>query len=229
MDPARPTPHTLAPPPPRPTPAGRRRLRAAAFGAGVVVWVGLVAGATAVLTGYEQTAAPAASLPAPRPDLAADQPIVRMFAHPRCPCTRASVGELARLVAQRPDAARYEVWFFRPAAERDDWAHTDLWASASRIPGVRVFVDPDGEEARRAGVSASGHVVILDPHGAAVFTGGITLSRGHAGDNPGLDTARAWLDHLAGPASPAPAVSAAPVFGCAIHDAPRSSGPPATD
>src|SRR5581483_2344790 len=78
-----------------------------------------------------------------------------MFAHPHCPCTRASLGELAELVGQTPVEA--EVVFVRPADCPDGWERTAAWEAAAAIPGVRVRCDVGGLEAMRAGAATSGH------------------------------------------------------------------------
>lgn len=198
-------------------------LRRVAIAGAIVVWGGLLGGAAVILNDFEQTGSAPARLPQSRPDLASSRPIVRMFAHPRCPCTHASIEELAHLVAQHPHDAHYEVWFFRPLTEPDAWAHSALWNAAALIPGVSAFTDPDGSEARRAGAETSGEVVILDAAGSPVYAGGITISRGHEGDNPGLDAASGWLDRLAassthGAHAETALPSVAPVFGCTIHN-----------
>jgi hypothetical protein len=51
-----------------------------------------------------------------------------------------------------------------------------------------VLADPDGREARRLGVMTSGHVLLYDRAGRLLFTGGITGSRGHEGDNVGCES-----------------------------------------
>jgi hypothetical protein len=108
-----------------------------------------------------------------------------MLAHPHCPCTRASVGELALIMAQvRQPVAAY-VLFLKPAGSAKDWEKTDLWQSAAAIPGVTVVADFDGDEARRFGVETSGHTLLFNSAGQLVFSGGITQSRGHSGDNLG--------------------------------------------
>src|SRR5258706_16167738 len=39
-----------------------------------------------------------------------------MMAHPRCPCTRASIGELEQLMAMVPGRLAAQVIFFKPSA-----------------------------------------------------------------------------------------------------------------
>ena len=136
-----------------------------------------------------------------------------MLAHPHCPCTRASVAELARLLAQVGDRVHAHVLFVRPDGVEDDWEHTDLWRSAARIPGVTVAVDEHGDEARRFGVETSGQIVVYDAAGALLFRGGITASRGHEGDSFGRHRILALLtSHAADRAD-------APVFGCDLFEA----------
>jgi hypothetical protein len=60
-----------------------------------------------------------------------------------------------------------------------------LRRSAAEIPGVTVLSDVDGTEARKFGAETSGHTFLFDHLGRLLFSGGITQSRGHAGDNAG--------------------------------------------
>jgi hypothetical protein len=79
------------------------------------------------------------------------------------------------------------VLFYRPRQFPPGWERTDLWRSAAAIPGVTVRADPEGREAQRFGAVTSGHVLLYDRAGQLLFTGGITGSRGHEGDNAGCD------------------------------------------
>ncbi len=108
-----------------------------------------------------------------------------MFAHPQCPCTRASVDELNRLMARSNGKVTAQVWFFKPTGFPEDWTQSGLWRSATAIPGVAVHGDIDGAESRRFGAETSGHVLLYDTRGRLLFSGGITAGRGHAGDNAG--------------------------------------------
>ena len=108
-----------------------------------------------------------------------------MLAHPHCPCTRASVGELAEVMARVQGRADAFVLFSKPASSGDDWDDTGLRRSAAAIAGVTVLSDADGAEARRFGAETSGHTLLFAADGRLLFSGGITQSRGHAGDNAG--------------------------------------------
>lgn len=61
-----------------------------------------------------------------------------------------------------------------------------LWRHASSVPGVETILDPEGREAKLFGALTSGHMIGFDDRGRLEFSGGITIGRGHMGDNPGL-------------------------------------------
>jgi hypothetical protein len=134
-----------------------------------------------------------------------------LFAHPQCPCTRASLDELEWLLSRSQGHILAQVIFTRPSAAPPDWEKTDSWERARSIPGVLVRSDPGGADARRFGASTSGSVLMFDAGGALVFHGGITAARGHAGDNAGASAVLDAIDHR-GPDA------CTPVFGCPLFD-----------
>src|SRR5205823_4367479 len=100
-------------------------------------------------------------------------------------CTRASMAELAQLMARVQGKVQGYVLFYTPRDSGTDWQNTDLRRSAAQIPEVTALSDIDGAEAERFGAETSGHTFLFDPSGRLLFSGGITASRGHAGNNPG--------------------------------------------
>ena len=136
-----------------------------------------------------------------------------MLAHPRCDCTRASVAELAELLARTRRRPRTYVVFIRPGGLPGggdaSWERSALWQAASAIDGVTVLRDDLGVEARRFGVETSGQTLLYDVHGRLRFSGGATGGRGRQGENAGRASLLALLD--GGPASPH-----SPVFGCPL-------------
>ena len=141
------------------------------------------------------------------------------FAHPRCPCTRASVGELTWIMTRLPIKIRPHIVFFKPSNLSDDWVRTDIWRSAGALPGAIVHDDRDGFEARQFNVETSGHVLLYDPDGRLIFSGGITGSRGHLGINAGR---KAVLSLLTGRSTEK---KETPVFGCSlIKEKPEMGG-----
>jgi len=145
-----------------------------------------------------------------------------MFAHPRCPCTRASVEELNRLLTRCGREVTPHILFFTPENAGADWTQTELWRSAQAIPGVIVENDPDGKIAKQFGAETSGYVVLYDSQGNLLYQGGITGGRGHAGDNLGES---AIISLLSGGQ---PAAKNAPVFGCSLLNPERASQPEIT-
>ncbi len=116
-----------------------------------------------------------------------------LIAHPECPCTAASIEELAWIMSRTPNKARVHVLFFKPAAFPKDWEKGSLWSKAEAIPGVNVYCDVDGVEAKHFNVGTSGHAILYDGQGHLLFSGGITRARGHSGSNAGRDAIVALL------------------------------------
>lgn len=205
--------------------AGRRGVR---FGliVALLFWLGLVCGGTMLMARYSNTPGPTTAAPALWPqhsDLPVDanRPTLLMFVHPHCPCSRASLGELDQLLAEISHLPKVVVVFVKPTGTAADWAETDLWRSASSIRGVSTYLDKDGVEAQRFGAETSGETFLYDRYGKLSFQGGITPSRGHAGDSPGRTSLRELLqkghaDQLQ-----------MPVYGCALFDeqCPKGKGP----
>ena len=152
--------------------------------------------------------------------LAADVPTLILFAHPHCPCTRASLRDLAGLLASLPHRVAVMVVFTLPPGVPPHWERGALWQEAAAIPGTRVVTDQDGREAGRFGVKGSGHVLLYQPSGQLVFSGGITPSRGHEGDNPGR---AAIISLVLRGRSP---VNRTPVYGCPLLEPPTTSSQP---
>jgi hypothetical protein len=187
-----------------------------------LLWVGAVTAGTVSLWRYENTPGTVAARPA---DSVArwpaglsltrqtERPTLVMVLHPRCPCSRASLGELERILARARQPLACYVLFVRPDGVPDDWEKTGLRAAASAIPGVEVRDDAGGADAKRLGASTSGHVLLFAADGTLRFSGGITATRGHAGDNAGSD---AVLGVLGAPDESATQAGTA-VFGCPLY------------
>ncbi len=151
--------------------------------------------------------------------LDASQPTLLIFLHPRCPCTVASLAELERLIVPFWDRVPCRAIVYRPTASARDWGKTAVADQLAAIPGVKVFQDAGGLEARRFGVATSGHALLYAPDGRLLFTGGITPARGHQGDSVG----RATLAALIAGIDPR-GQQCSPVFGCPIVGEASGSG-----
>jgi hypothetical protein len=140
-------------------------------------------------------------------------PTLVMLVHPQCTCSRASLTELAELLARSRPRPKTFLLFLKPEGVADGWEQTDLWKTATGLPGVTVIRDHKGEVAARFGAFTSGQTFLYDARGGLQFSGGITGARAHAGDNAGRRSLVALLN-----ASGAPAVSRTNVFGCPLFD-----------
>lgn len=138
---------------------------------------------------------------------AADGPTVVLFAHPRCPCTEATLSELERALAAAP-GVRLEIRLALPAGLDIAWTQTDIWRQAERLPGAHVAADIGGREAALFDARTSGLVLAHAADGSLSFAGGVTGVRGHEGDNAGRERLVAALQ---GESS-----LLADVFGCAL-------------
>lgn len=194
--------------------ATRSRNLALCFGA--LVWfAGIVFGAR-ILLNYENTPAELARAPQAWPGKsriprAPNLPVIVVMGHPKCPCTRATIGELALVMTRLHSQATAAVLFIHPDGAPSDWEKTDLWRSAAEIPGVTVMVDPNYREADLFGAKASGQTFLYDANGRLQFNGGITALRGHSGDNVGRSSIIALVT------GDGPAQRQTSVFGCSLR------------
>ena len=143
---------------------------------------------------------------------ASDRCTLVMFVHPKCPCSRASLDELAAILAHSGGHLRADVVFLSPTGEPASWVHTDLWETALRLPETSTISDPAGRQARLFHASVSGETLVYDSLGNLRFHGGITDGRGHAGDNPGCSAIQTYLNTGTAP------TARTPVFGCPLFD-----------
>jgi hypothetical protein len=192
------------------------------FPSELAVWLIILATGFASLISYQMRAGAPAVAPGEWPQTAGlkfdpQRCNLVMFAHPKCPCTDASLEELKIVMTQGRGKISPTICFFDPDGASADWAQTSLVRAAREIPGLNVIIDKNGAIAAKFGALTSGQVLMFDGRGQRVFAGGITGSRGHAGDNRGRSLVLALANgDISGPEQ-------TPVFGCALHDAACSS------
>lgn len=139
-------------------------------------------------------------------------PTLLLFAHPHCPCTRATIAELARLIAHHRGQVNVHVLFYRPLEKPREWAESELWQLAVKLPDVIVSTVNE-LDLLRFGVFTSGQTLLYDTEETLIFSGGITSARGHEGDNTGRSAISTYLHGGKIP------LTQTPVFGCSITDA----------
>jgi hypothetical protein len=187
----------------------------------VFAWIVTVGGGMRALVVYSSTAGLKGQAPSRWPDgivRPAGLPTLVMVLHAHCPCSRASVEELSRLLTVCRGRVAARALFVKPAGLDRGWVRTDLWDSAASIPGVEVVCDDDGEMARRFGARTSGDTLLFDEVGELLFHGGITGARGHSGDNTGRSAIVSLLCDPERPAAGQDACVHSLVFGCPLFD-----------
>src|ERR1700730_2349140 len=142
--------------------------------------------------------------------LVSDKPTLLLFVKQPSPSTRASLHEWDVLLAQTQNRVSAIIVFTIPDGVPAGWEKGDLWNSALTMPGLRVIRDPGGREAHQFDVQGSGHVLLFASSGKLLFSGGITASRGHEGDNVGLTAIVSFILNGHAP------VNHTPVYGCSL-------------
>jgi hypothetical protein len=175
-----------------------------------------------VLLAYEGKAGPASTLSQSwplasslRPSSATPYTLV-MFVHPQCPCTNASISELALLMTHCSTLSTY-VLFLRPKGFEVGWEKTALWKRVAAIPGVKPISDIDGQESANFIAATSGQSGLYNRRGKLLFEGGVTGSRGHEGENQSLSTIEAIV------CGKSAQIVKTAVFGCSLKDDPSDS------
>jgi len=188
-----------------------------------ILWLGLVAAGYSRLLKYSFRDGGATAAPRTLPlSLAGGTPLERpqifLALHPRCPCSRATMHELEKILTRAPNRADVTVLMFQPAAVSASWTEGALLDECRRL-NCRIRPDPDGALASSLGSLTSGALVLYDASGHLRYRGGITSARGHEGDNPG---ASAVIEVLTGLRE---SLSSMPVFGCPISELQTNSVP----
>ncbi len=156
----------------------------------VILWLGIITYGFSVLLDYEfkvnSNSTTIKSWPA-NSQLKQDPKLdtLLIFVHPHCPCSRASIAELDRLLTSFHQKLHTIVIFSKPAGKDDAWLKSDLWTKAESLPGATIFVDDENKEAKIFMANTSGEILLFKRGGALIYHGGITSSRGHEGDNHG--------------------------------------------
>ncbi len=198
--------------------ARRERLAAALA---VIVWTALASCGWWTIAAYSYTTlgdgdgTTAATWPAnsqlPRE---AGRSALVVFLHPKCPCSRATLTELERLLEPLEGAPftapQVIVVAATPPSPDDGWTAAPLVERSRRLPDAHVVIDQDGVEATRFGALNSGTVMLYDPWGRRTYRGGVTAARGHEGRSTG---GAAVAQLLAGGPSDSPSI---PAFGCRL-------------
>lgn len=182
---------------------------------GVSVWILLVGAGLQFLWSYENKATPSLKASRSIPDghsfsLDPKRSTIVVFAHPHCPCSRASLAELEKSLSTFTEAFSTRIYFYLPKGQSKDWVQSDLWRKAGRFPATALYLDHEGQEARKFKATTSGEVFVYSPEGRMLFHGGLTAARGHEGASLGTRSLKE-IAHVG-----SSEVVEAPVFGCTL-------------
>ncbi len=180
------------------------------------IWIGLLLIGHTVLFEYELTAGPLSNSKRIFPDkgsvqLTHSRQNLILFLHPACPCSVATVDEFRDLMRQGEKDSVGTVVFFMPHGKEGEWSMLPIITSVRRIPNVSILFDADSSQADLFGATTSGHVFLYDGRGILQFSGGITGSRGHTGDNQYFELAKKTI------LCKSPKYTTTPVFGCSLR------------
>lgn len=187
----------------------------------IVVWLLAIAGGWYVFERHEFAKSDATSAQAvdrwPSDTMLpcdGERPALVLFIHPKCPCSRATLAELERLLAGKSESKAEPLQLIViatvPQNTDEAWWDTATIAKSSALPGARLFVDRAGQEAARFGATTSGTVMYFEASGRCRYAGGITVTRGHEGRSAGGDVVEALVRGQSVDSR------SLPVFGCRL-------------
>jgi len=137
-----------------------------------------------------------------------------VFLHPYCPCSNATLHELDSLLNKLQKTSRTilktQIIFFKPGNDIKKWEKSILWKNSHTLNNVEIRVDWDGKLSQRYQAKTSGETMLFNKDGQRLFDGGITISRGHEGDNPGKEYIYRLVTHQKTNQTDSP------VFGCPL-------------
>jgi hypothetical protein len=183
----------------------------------LAVWLALVFFSFHLLLAYEAKPGPTSGMTATWPlssglQLSSEPSFTLvMCVHPQCPCSNASISELAILMTRCRNIKAY-LLFVRPKGFGVGWEKTALWQRAATIANVEPKTDIGGALSSLFSAWTSGETALYDRRGNLLFQGGITGARGHEGDNQGMATIEAIVADQAAP------TRKTAVFGCPLSD-----------
>ncbi|MBC7530849.1 MAG: RedB protein [Oligoflexus sp.] len=147
-----------------------------------------------------------------------DQFNLVLLIHPECPCSLATVNELEKLMSKSGDRLKSKVLVYRASNDLTGEGGSLLRSRLSGLLNVEISTDVEGQEAKRFGSFTSGQALLYNAEGVLVFSGGITGSRGHEGDNAGETAIIELINHRSR------ALPSAPVYGCELFQTTQTKG-----
>ena len=126
-------------------------------------------------------------------------PTLVMLAHPRCTCTRASLAELAEIMARATPRGRGRSGVRQGERARGRWRRRTCSSGQREFQEVKIVRDDKGLEAGLFGAETSGQIFLYDRDGQLHVQRRHDRIAGHAGDNAGRASILALLNVTPGP------------------------------
>lgn len=138
-----------------------------------------------------------------------------LFIHPGCSCSSASLSEFSRLMSQEmAEELTAEIVFMKTPKLENLFEENPLIKKASLVARTKISFDESGEEAKRFGAETSGMSYLYGDSGELLFSGGLTMARGHEGRSAGVAAIEEQLKNTSSNISRKVAL----VFGCDIFE-----------
>ena len=181
------------------------------------VWAAMVSYGVASLLIYNTKPGQAASAPLSFPDAPEEEeshgrPLMLVFLHPHCPCSRATLDQLEAILVSNEQEFACRVLIVVPSQAEPGWENGPLIERVEKIAGISIERDFGGTAAKRFAAATSGQVLFYDNDRSLAFSGGITASRGHSGENVGANAILTLLKKKLSPST------MAPVYGCPLFN-----------
>jgi len=182
----------------------------------VVIWLTLIIGGFYFIQAYNARPGQAAAAPEKWPQNKLISPAtgesnLLVFLHPMCPCSKATIEELTDILAAHGKNIHPKFVIMTPDDADPAWNNSSLMQKVKAIPGGEIIHSPHGSLEKLFSVHTSGQILLYNPEGQLVFSGGITTARGERGENQGSIALTQALSHL-----PTQLLAQSPVFGCPL-------------
>lgn len=180
------------------------------FSRGDLLWLGSVMIALSIIFLYGAEAGRQAEAPPTWPGKLerGSEFTLALFAHPRCPCTKASLRQLEKFLEKPNSKLKVYVIFVKPPNTEPDFHESELWRLSKNLPVTTLF-DESGQLSESFGAYTSGQALLYDGQGKLSFSGGLTAWRGHEGDSIGLEALECSVAQRA-------SVDSTEVYGCPL-------------
>jgi hypothetical protein len=117
--------------------------------------------------------------------LSSGQRVLFFFIHPKCSCTLASIDEFKDLLKDEYKDIKIVAIVSTRSSVDNEFMYSESTNLIKELNQVEIFYDIGAIETQKLGIKTSGHLLFYDSLGNLLYSGGITVSRGHRGESVG--------------------------------------------